>query len=177
MGVVRAVAQVQATHACLAAVLPSLSNLVAKRLPDGLRLIRHLLVERPSGPFLTPLDERGRPRFAGHHRGTIRRVALCAHPAPAPSPAAPACPYIVALPAHPAWPPRNPARRLDGHKTKRRRARLAREQRGRCARSAGRPSGTGELHHLDADPGNDAPSNLVLVHAACNPRGGGLHKR
>jgi hypothetical protein len=72
VGVVWAVAQVQATHACLAAVLPSLGNLLAKALPDGLRLLRHLLVERPSGPFLTPLDDPGRPRFAGHHRETIR---------------------------------------------------------------------------------------------------------
>jgi hypothetical protein len=67
---------------------------------------------------------------------------------------------------------------MDGHESKRHRARLAREQRGRGARCGRRiPSGTGELHHVDGDPSNDARSNLVLVHAACNPRGGGLHKR
>ena len=74
--------------------------------------------------------------------------------------------------AHLIWPKRNPARRLDGHATKRHRAWLAREQRGRCARCGRRvPPGTGELHHVDGDPSNDAPANLVLVHAACNPRG------
>jgi hypothetical protein len=58
------------------------------------------------------------------------------------------------------------------------RARLVREQQGRCARCGRRiPPGTGELHHVDSDPANDQPANLVLVHAACNPRGGGLHKR
>ena len=45
-----------------------------------------------------------------------------------------------------------------------------REQRGRCARCRRPiPRGTGGLHHVDADPGHDAPSNLVLVHAALQP--------
>ena len=79
---------------------------------------------------------------------------------------------------HARWPWRNPARGLDGHATKRRRARLAREQCGRCARCGrGIPPGTGERHHVDGDPSNDTPTNLVLVHAGCNPRGGRLHKR
>jgi hypothetical protein len=79
---------------------------------------------------------------------------------------------------HLIWPPRNPARTMDGHETKRQRARLWREQRGRCAR-CGRliPSGSGELHHVDGDPSNDAPANLVLVHAGCNPRGPVTHRR
>jgi hypothetical protein len=79
---------------------------------------------------------------------------------------------------HARWPPRNPARGLDGHETKRRRARLEREQRGRCARCRRPiPHGTGELHHRDGDPSNDAHSNLELVHAGCNPRGPATHKR
>jgi hypothetical protein len=77
---------------------------------------------------------------------------------------------------HAHWPQRNPVR-MDGHTTKRRRARLAREQRGRCARCGRRIAhGTGELHHVNGDPSNDARSNLVLVHAACNPRGPATHK-
>jgi 5-methylcytosine-specific restriction endonuclease McrA len=67
---------------------------------------------------------------------------------------------------------------MDGRTTKRHRARLAREQGGLCTRCRRPiPAGTGELHHIDGNPGNDEPSNLTLVHAACNPRGGGLHKQ
>ena len=79
--------------------------------------------------------------------------------------------------AHARWPPRNPAR-MDGHTTKRHRARLEREQHGRCARCRRPiPHGTGELHQRDSDPTNDTPGNLELVHAACNPRGPATHKR
>jgi hypothetical protein len=57
---------------------------------------------------------------------------------------------------HVRWPARNPGRGLDGPQTKRHRARLAREQRGRCARCGRRiPPGSGELHHVDGDPRND----------------------
>jgi predicted ester cyclase len=54
--------------------------------------------------------------------------------------------------------------------TKRHRARLAREQRGRCARCGRRiPHGTGELHHVDGDPSHDAPANLELVQRGVQP--------
>jgi hypothetical protein len=67
---------------------------------------------------------------------------------------------------------------MDGHTTKRHRARLERDQHGRCARCRRPiPPGTGELHHVDGNPANDAPTNLVLVHARCNPRGPATHKR
>ena len=79
---------------------------------------------------------------------------------------------------HTRWPARNPARTMDGHTTKRRRARLERKQRGLCASCKQRiPPGTGELHHIDGDPSNNDPANLELRHARCNPRGPATHKR
>jgi hypothetical protein len=101
-----------------------------------------------------------------------RAPGTCAEPGCANVPT-----YRGRCPAHVRWPPRNP-QRMDGHTTKRHRARLEREQHGRCARCHRPiPIGTGEIHHRDGNPGNDARSNLQLVHSTCNPRGPATHKR
>jgi hypothetical protein len=117
--------------------------------------------------------------LSSHGGATIRRMALTRAPGTCATPGCTGVPiYRGRCKEHARWPPRHPARTMDGHETKRRRARLEREQRGRCARCGRRiPTGSGELNHVDGDPSNDRPANLELVHARCNPRGPATHKR
>ncbi len=64
--------------------------------------------------------------------------------------------------------------RIRGRRNQKRRARLTAAQGGRCGRcGAIEPL---ELHHVDHNPANDAPANLIMLCRRCHRLAGGLSR-
>ena len=77
------------------------------------------------------------------------------------------CPAHVPRPADPG--------RIRGRRNQERRGQLIEAQAGRCGH-CGTAGVALELHHLDHNPANDAPSNHVMLCQRCHRIAGGLSR-